>query len=738
MHSLNRCKVYSFKFRSVLLFSLIFTSLTAQAEGLPTTSNDIESIEDDVMLEPNFDDEAPFKSLSGISNLNQLERDSTSATTVLDAELLHDLGLDEISDAMRLVPGMRVSAPTHQKHFIQYHGTNATKGNRLAISIDSLSKNITPNRTDDWNLLGLDFEDIEQINVVRGPGGSSLGDNSMLGSLNIETKDPRTERGWTGSAKAGSMDTRNYTLGWAGTLGDKIFNRFSLSDHFDDGYDLKQDRTSDRIDYTDFSRFTMQNSIDVTPKDRIDTRFSFLDGKEGLSVIAPYFTPPAGYTFDHPIKLKAHDYSLAWTHQEDDYIVTSDISEQESDSYQHWQACVATYLYMPTLHDLSEVNRPLADAFANFQPIDKSTLNPTDLALLGAVETEFAGLGADSFTPACLAVDKDVITTVRHAKTRVEFNPIENMRVAVGAEYIDESYFSLRYLRGAAENDSKRAFAQMEYRMDKYTFNLGGLAENDKNVKDPIYAVNGSVNFHVNEDNTVRLAVNEGFRAPDIIETDRDWTYYLPAVGPNALNTDTLIFYNESIATEELTLEAERIRSLEISYLAKSIKGVDFDVKYFYDEMFDVIPDRSFFSENNLENNGDSTLQGVEFDIKYAISRYKFGTVYSYIDQDASHDAEKMLYSRHQGAAYAIVSLPKSTKASIAYYGNSRIVDSGYDRYDFNLMRNWQVSDALVSAQFTARHFATEQFALNVSELDDNKSYYESPNLYSVTLKAAY
>ncbi|MFQ5502552.1 MAG: TonB-dependent receptor plug domain-containing protein, partial [Phycisphaerae bacterium] len=86
-----------------------------------------------------------------------------------------------------------------------------------------------------WGIWPFQLEDIERIEVVRGPGGVTWGANAVNGAINIITKDPRDQLGLTYTAGGGSRGTYKTHLGYAFEE-DKLRMRISGEYEASDGY----------------------------------------------------------------------------------------------------------------------------------------------------------------------------------------------------------------------------------------------------------------------------------------------------------------------------------------------------------------------------------------------------------------------------------------------------------------------------------------------------------------------
>ncbi len=94
------------------------------------------------------------------------------------------------------------------------------------VLIDGVPQNKGKDKLLDWDLIPLD--NIERIEIVKGPNSALYGDNAMSGVINIITKEPSAADSLTKvSGSYGNFNTRNYTISASGGLLDR--HTYSLS-----------------------------------------------------------------------------------------------------------------------------------------------------------------------------------------------------------------------------------------------------------------------------------------------------------------------------------------------------------------------------------------------------------------------------------------------------------------------------------------------------------------------------
>lgn len=125
------------------------------------------------------------------SRLTQPQSEAPNATTVIDRQMIDASGFRTVPELMRLVPGMYVGFADANRPVVSLHGSVDEFARRMQVLIDGRSVFMAPFGSVPWADLPVQFENIERIEVVRGPSSASHGSNAFYGTINIITADPR-------------------------------------------------------------------------------------------------------------------------------------------------------------------------------------------------------------------------------------------------------------------------------------------------------------------------------------------------------------------------------------------------------------------------------------------------------------------------------------------------------------------------------------------------------------------
>lgn len=142
------------------------------------------------------------------SRMSQSPLDAPAPVTIIDHEMIRASGFTEIQDLMRLVPGFVVSDWPKGPPNVANHGLGDGYSRRLQVLLDGRSVYSPFDGRVDWSSLPVRINDIERIEVVRGPNQATYGANSFQGVVNIISRSPRQEHGKALSLTSGNLGTK--------------------------------------------------------------------------------------------------------------------------------------------------------------------------------------------------------------------------------------------------------------------------------------------------------------------------------------------------------------------------------------------------------------------------------------------------------------------------------------------------------------------------------------------------
>jgi iron complex outermembrane receptor protein len=209
-----------------LLLLLVAVGVGA-ADGASPSTNSIADI--------SLEDLVNIK-VTSVSKKEEKLNDAAAAIFVLSNDDLRRSGATTVADALRLVPGLQVAAIDSGSWAISARGFNSQFANKLLVMIDGRTVYSPLFSGVYWDAQQVFLDDVERIEVIRGPGATIWGANAVNGVINILSKSARDTQG---SLLYGGGGDVHLALGGA-RYGDKlgegtyyrIYGSYQLNDDF--------------------------------------------------------------------------------------------------------------------------------------------------------------------------------------------------------------------------------------------------------------------------------------------------------------------------------------------------------------------------------------------------------------------------------------------------------------------------------------------------------------------------
>jgi iron complex outermembrane receptor protein len=146
--------------------------------------------------------------VTSASRKEQRVMDVAAAVFVITQEDIRRSGMTTIPDLLRLVPGVNVAQINSNKWAVSVRGFNGLFANKLLVLIDGRSVYNQLYSGVIWDTVDLMADDIDRIEVIRGPGATAWGANAMNGVINIVTRSAADSQGGVVRMDAGGNGTQ--------------------------------------------------------------------------------------------------------------------------------------------------------------------------------------------------------------------------------------------------------------------------------------------------------------------------------------------------------------------------------------------------------------------------------------------------------------------------------------------------------------------------------------------------
>ncbi|WP_456406904.1 TonB-dependent receptor plug domain-containing protein [Thiolapillus sp.] len=144
--------------------------------------------------------------VTSVSKKKQQLNEVAAAVFVITEEDIRRSGVTSIPEALRMAPGIQVGRIDSNKWAITSRGLDNQFSNMLLVMIDGRTVYNSAFSGVYWDVQDTLLEDIERIEVIRGPGATIWGANAVNGVINIITKQAQETVGGLLSAGAGNEE----------------------------------------------------------------------------------------------------------------------------------------------------------------------------------------------------------------------------------------------------------------------------------------------------------------------------------------------------------------------------------------------------------------------------------------------------------------------------------------------------------------------------------------------------
>lgn len=261
-----------------------------------------------------------------VTSVSKKETDlftSPAAISVITQDDIQRNGFTSIPDALRMVPGMDVAQINASEWAVSVRGFNSQFADKLLVLVDGRSVYTPAFSGVVWQIQDLVMEDVDRIEVIRGPGAALWGDNAVDGVINIMTKSARETQGGLISTSFGTDDQSITSLRYGGQLGSNLFYRVYAKYESEDGF--VNSMGNGRLDGWDALHGGGRLDWEPNPNDRVTLQGDYLAAKIGATAQSPLLTPPYATNISQVDTESDGNVLSRWTH---DFSPSSQLTVQ--------------------------------------------------------------------------------------------------------------------------------------------------------------------------------------------------------------------------------------------------------------------------------------------------------------------------------------------------------------------------------------------------------------------------
>jgi len=536
--------------------------------------------------------EDAFTDMPVVLSANTLEPSPARTPVTISSigrKLIEASGARTIPDALRLIPGVYVGHSVNDfgdkpLYVVAYHGHSDQFSRQMNVLIDGRSIYDPLQGGVNWYNIPVSVDDIERIEVTRGPNATTYGSNSFLAVINIITRHASEDQGHFVKLNAGNHDIFDATYRYGGQSEDLDY-RVTLATVNDDG--------QDRADGGDASDDLGAGVIDYRLDFQLDSR-NLLTWQGGYG-LTEQNTDRTNRTFeDEPLQRPRRVIEDTTAHQ----FLRLDSTIDDRQSF------VVKYFF----NYLDEAN----DYFT--APIDLTVFNP---ALAGT-------------DPMAVAIESSY-TSKRHNLEFTHFiTASDSLNFAWGISGQNDHIRSEYYFNpgNEASRTTWRLFGNVIWDInDRNTIDIGVLAEKaddtDRSISPRVTWI-----FSPSKQHTFRAGYSRAVRNPFILEQDGEvFLSQEITVG----GSGTGLYAEDYILLNQNDLRSERITSIELGYYGKYLQDdMSVNIRLFQDELDGLIfsPHVATTATPDIEglafiydNLFATRVRGLEVELDYRLTR---------------------------------------------------------------------------------------------------------------------
>lgn len=538
-----------------------------------------------------FFDEVPL--VLTASRLEQSALDAPAAVTVIDREMIEASGFTELHDLLRLVPGFLVANWPDGSPTVVNHGLGDAHDRRIKVMIDGRTVNSVLWGDTRWQDLPIRVDDLDRVEVVRGPNGAAYGVNAFQGVINLITRPPATEDGVTLIGRVGRngfFDTGVRINNPVGTAVDwrlTASRRAALNfeSHFEPGMGYHS-REHIARNVVNFNASTW-----LGPQDELRLQLGASDGVNRRGTPGKESFPPHNES-DRSLYLH-----MGW-------VRALDVDSEFSMQYYHQQERVRAGFPVPMV---------------------------------------------DAATGTRLMVPTDTDRDARRDDLEVQFNDrlSDNLRMMIGAGVRQESVESLRYFN---RTDPVRAthwqmFGSLTWNpIERLSIDAGGTWEKHQ-YSGTLFSPRLAALYAISPEQSLRAAVGTSYRAPSMMESESF----------EVIRMDGMV--KSIMYRAMNPVEPERVRYVDLGYVAHARElGLRFDARVFRESYSRYLDDNSCINPPNLGTfPTHAVCTGVPDNfVPFRPEQKSF--IFSNLDAFVMNGAEFSIDWRHRGWGRVILS----------------------------------------------------------------------------------
>jgi iron complex outermembrane recepter protein len=288
-----------------LFVSLFLGNLSTACWAQDKPQQDPSSVLKQLSLEQLMDIE-----ITSVAKKEQKVSETAAAIFVITQEEIRRSGVTSIPEALRLAPGVTVSRINSNSWAIGVRGLASGFSRSLLVLIDGRSVYTPLFAGVYWDVQDVLLEDIDRIEVIRGPGGTIWGANAVNGVINIITKSAAETQGLLVTAGGGSEEKGFGGARYGGMIGEKFNYRI-----YGKGFRRDGQFTPHLSDHDDWQtgRGGFRTDWDLNHGNNLTVQGDIYRGESGIRTQVSSFSAPFSTIVEKDTQLSGMNLLGRWS-----------------------------------------------------------------------------------------------------------------------------------------------------------------------------------------------------------------------------------------------------------------------------------------------------------------------------------------------------------------------------------------------------------------------------------------
>ena len=234
-----------------------------------------------------------------------------AAVYVITQEDIRRSGATSIPEALRLVPGVEVARIDSNQWSVNIRGLGSGFSKSVLVLIDGRSVYTPLYAGVYWDVQNVLLDDVERIEVIRGPGGTIWGSNAVNGVINIITKNAQRTHGIDASAGSGNIDQSGDAVRYGSSVKGVDYRAYAM------GFGRTPEFHSDRNNYDawQLGQAGFRTDSTLSNRDTLTVQGDLYKGRIGQQVDIGYYSPPAEVAVNGTQDVSGGNFLGRWRRQ---------------------------------------------------------------------------------------------------------------------------------------------------------------------------------------------------------------------------------------------------------------------------------------------------------------------------------------------------------------------------------------------------------------------------------------